>query len=106
MKTNILILFFLLTLIACSKQEKTDLIITNANVYTVNDDFAKAEAFAVKDGKIIAVGSADEIQKAYIVKGVSDSDLKKNKTLNKNDLELRKISITIIEWAKRNGKSL
>ncbi len=74
MKTNILILFFLLTLIACSKQEKTDLIITNANVYTVNDDFAKAEAFAVKDGKIIAVGSADEIQKKYVALETVDAN--------------------------------
>ena len=52
------ILFVLLIVcVACQKQEKADLLVVNANIYTVNDSFAKVEAFAVKDGKIIAVGS-------------------------------------------------
>ena len=40
---------FLLLFIACQKQEKADLLVVNATIYTVNDSFAKAEAFAVKD---------------------------------------------------------
>ncbi len=74
MKNNILTLFFLLTLIACSKQEKADLIITNATIYTVNDSFAKAEAFVVKNGKFIAIGTADEIQKKYIALETVDAN--------------------------------
>ncbi|AKD04167.1 amidohydrolase [Pontibacter korlensis] len=45
--------------------EAADLIVYNGNVYTVNDNFDKAEAFAVKDGKIIAVGTTDEIRGKY-----------------------------------------
>ncbi|TPE43300.1 amidohydrolase [Pontibacter mangrovi] len=45
--------------------EEADLIVYNAIVYTVNDNFDKAEAFAVKDGKIVAVGTAEEIHGKY-----------------------------------------
>ena len=49
----------------CSSKEQVDLIVTNANAYTVNDDFTKAEAFAVQDGKFVAVGSTADIQEKY-----------------------------------------
>jgi len=65
MKNILLKLFFLLTLTAYSQQEKADLIVINANIYTVNDSSAKAESFAVKDGKIIAVGNTENIQQKY-----------------------------------------
>jgi len=39
-----------------------DLIITNGKVITVDKEFSFAEAVAVKDGKIAAVGSSDEIE--------------------------------------------
>ncbi|MCC9167939.1 amidohydrolase [Pontibacter harenae] len=48
-----------------SGSETVDLIVYNGNVYTVNDNFDKAEAFAVKDGKIVAVGTTDEIRGNY-----------------------------------------
>jgi len=44
---------------------KVDLIVTNAVVYTVNDSFAVAESFAIQDGKILAVGSKEEISSKY-----------------------------------------
>ena len=47
------------------KQEVADLIVINSNTYTVNNSFDKAEAFAVKDGKFIAIGTNGEIQKKY-----------------------------------------
>jgi len=65
MKNILLTILFLLTLIACSQQEKADLLVINANIYTVNDSFAKMEALAVKDGKIIAVGNTEDIQQKY-----------------------------------------
>ena len=46
-------------------KEAVDLIVTNANIYTVDNDFSKAEAFAVKDGKIISVGSQSEIESNF-----------------------------------------
>jgi len=41
--------------------ENSDLIIKNAKIYTVNNQFDMADAMAIKDGKILAVGSEDEI---------------------------------------------
>ncbi|MBV8205652.1 MAG: amidohydrolase, partial [Acidobacteria bacterium] len=38
-----------------------DLIVTNAKIYTVDDRLPRAEAFAVKDGRFIAVGSSSDI---------------------------------------------
>ena len=38
-----------------------DLIVTNANIYTVNPAQPTASAFAVRDGKFIAVGDAAAI---------------------------------------------
>src|SRR5210317_398951 len=53
-------------LLSCTTQkQKADLIVTNANIYTVNDLLPKAEAFAVLDGKFIGVGSSQEIQAAF-----------------------------------------
>jgi predicted amidohydrolase YtcJ len=58
---------FLLVLIvvSCSKKEQVDLIVTNATIYTVNDDFETAQAFAVKNGKFLEVGTAENISSKY-----------------------------------------
>ena len=48
-----------------AKREAVDLLVTNATVYTVDSTFAKAEAFAVKDGKFVAVGPAAELKGKY-----------------------------------------
>lgn len=57
------ILFFFL----CSScvNQQVDLIVHHAKIYTVNNEFATVEAMAVQDGKIVAVGSNDEILKEY-----------------------------------------
>ena len=61
--------FFYLSLIlffgSCSNVKKADLIVHHAVVYTVDEQFSTAEAFAVKDGIIVAVGSNASILKAY-----------------------------------------
>lgn len=63
---RIVLVLVLLTIFSCQKEkEQVDLIVTNANIYTVDDSFSKAEAFAVKDGKIIGVGSQNEIESQY-----------------------------------------
>ncbi|WP_299118652.1 amidohydrolase [uncultured Winogradskyella sp.] len=62
-------LFLILTLLiifSCQKdKEEVDLIVTNANIYTVDDSFSKAEAFAIKEGKIVSVGSQKDIENKY-----------------------------------------
>ena len=48
-----------------SCQQKVDLLIYNAKVYTVDSSFSMAEAIAVKGGKIEAVGSSKELLEKY-----------------------------------------
>ncbi|MBT8281714.1 MAG: amidohydrolase [Muriicola sp.] len=70
------ILFFtcIAFLFACETTEQADLLLINAQVYTVNDSFDTAEALAVSGGKIIAVGTTDEIQKKYKADEVIDAE--------------------------------
>ncbi len=46
--------------------KKADLVIYNAKVYTVNNKFDTVQAFAVENGKIIALGTDEEIRKKYV----------------------------------------
>ena len=55
------IVLFSLT-IGCSNS--VDLLVHNANIYTVNENFDKATAFVVDNGKFIEVGG-EEIVKKY-----------------------------------------
>ncbi|GAB3734606.1 amidohydrolase [Hymenobacter agri] len=48
-----------------ARREAVDVLVTNATVYTVDSTFSKAEAFAVKDGKFVAVGPAAELKAKY-----------------------------------------
>jgi len=51
--------------ISCQKQLEVDLIVINANVYTVDESVPSAEAFAIKNGKFLDVGSTERIQESY-----------------------------------------
>jgi predicted amidohydrolase YtcJ len=72
------ILIIAIITFSCEKKEEVDSIIINANVYTVNDNFDKAEAFAIKEGKIIDVGTSIEIQSKYAPTFINDA---KGKTI-------------------------
>jgi len=74
MKLHLCALFILLFLSACNKKEQADLIVFNANVYTVDDQFATVEAFAVKNGKILAIGSSKDIKEKYEAKEEVDAE--------------------------------
>ena len=52
-----------LVLTACNIKSPPDMIIINGKILTVDEHFTIAEALAVKDDKIIAVGSNHEIRK-------------------------------------------
>jgi hypothetical protein len=64
---SIPLFFALILLISCDQENKitVDTVIKNAKIYTVNDTFTTAEAMAIQDGKIVAVGTDDEITKKY-----------------------------------------
>lgn len=59
------VFILLIVMASCTTKEKADLIISGAKVYTVDEEFSTAEAFAVKDGKVVAVGSSQEIKGKY-----------------------------------------
>jgi predicted amidohydrolase YtcJ len=50
---------------SCKFRQKVSLLVHHAKIYTVNDAFAVAEAMAIRDGKIIEVGTNDDILKKY-----------------------------------------
>ncbi|EAY31741.1 amidohydrolase [Microscilla marina] len=51
-----------------TKSNEVDLIVHNAKVYTVDSTFSQVEAFAVKDGQFVAVGSSKDILTKYKAK--------------------------------------
>ena len=62
---------------ACRFQNKTaDLIVHNARIYTVDQDFTVAEAMAIKDGRIIAIGPEREIMNEYDAPEIVDAQKK------------------------------
>lgn len=66
MKKSIAFILFTILISCTSEKIQVDLIVTNAKIYTVNEGFEMAEAFAVKEGKIVAVGTSESILLKYI----------------------------------------
>src|SRR5580700_5034524 len=60
---------------AAADAQDADLVVFNANVYTVDSRAPKVEAFAVKAGRFVAVGNTTEM-KALIGKGTQTFDAK------------------------------
>jgi len=57
-------LSFIFFLCACT-HEKADLLVFNAKIYTVDSAFSVKEAMAIKDGKIVEIGSASSLLVRY-----------------------------------------
>jgi len=76
-------LLFILTVLAftlsCSKQEVASSVYFNGDIITMDDNNPEADAIAVLDGKILAVGSLNKIKK-YVGPKTIEIDLK-GKTL-------------------------
>ncbi len=74
---KIILLFSLLSifLVSCNSEEKeeADLLVFNAEIYTVDDNFSTAEAFVTKDGKFLEIGAAEALEKKYKVAGKLDA---------------------------------
>jgi predicted amidohydrolase YtcJ len=51
-----------------SGRESADLLVFNGKIYTVDEDFSMAEAFVVKDGKILEIGPSRTLMNKYDVK--------------------------------------
>ncbi|HMC99561.1 MAG TPA: amidohydrolase [Ferruginibacter sp.] len=67
--TTSLFIYLLTTILfsSCNQTSKTkaDLIIYDAKIYTVDSGFSVADAMAIKDGKILAIGHANDILSKY-----------------------------------------
>ena len=72
MKKLIILCLTVFTLSQCTS-ESVDVIVINSNTYTVNENFDTAQAFAVKDGKFVAVGSNEEIQSKFTATNTIDN---------------------------------
>lgn len=67
MRKILLVLSILSLIVSCgtSKKETADLLVYNGSIYTVDDNFGNAEAFAVKDGKFLEIGDAQALKDKY-----------------------------------------
>ncbi len=69
--------FYILLLIAittsCYKTEKADLVVHNAVIYSVDENFTTYQAMAIADGKIIELGAEREIMNRYKADKVVDA---------------------------------
>jgi predicted amidohydrolase YtcJ len=59
--------FAIAIVLYCSSciNQRVDLIVHHAQIYTVNNEFTMAEAMAIQDGKIVAIGTNDAILKEF-----------------------------------------
>lgn len=71
---NFFFIVIALLVFSCNTKEEVGLIVTNANIYTVDNDFSKASSLAIKDGKFVAVGDSEEISKKYSAKEQLDAE--------------------------------
>lgn len=60
-------------LYSCKFREKIPLLVHNARIYTVDEKFTTVEAMAISDGKILELGSNDEMLKKYEGEQVLDA---------------------------------
>jgi len=71
---KLFVFLIIATIFSCQKEKQTvDAIVINANVYTVNEAFDKAEAFAIKDGKFVQVGTTEEIKNTFTAENIIDA---------------------------------
>ncbi len=72
---SILPLLLIIILTSCNTmKKKADLIIYNAKVYTVDDHFSVVDCVIIKEGKILAVGKAEDLMPAYEATDMLDAE--------------------------------
>jgi|AntRauTorckE6833_2_1112554.scaffolds.fasta_scaffold07078_2 predicted amidohydrolase YtcJ len=62
------------TFSACTNKTDADLIVTNAKVYTVDNEFSIVESFVISDGKIIETGESSNLLSKYSADEIIDAD--------------------------------
>src|SRR5437868_1781660 len=56
---------FYITVLNSTAQQKIDLLVYNAKIYTVDSSFTMAEALAIDKGLIIDIGKTSSLRKKY-----------------------------------------
>src|ERR1700751_4199874 len=57
-----------------NKQQWVDLVIYNANIYTVDSSFSVCTSMAINKGKIVAIGTDEEIKTKYNSSTLMDAE--------------------------------
>ncbi|WP_297823649.1 amidohydrolase [Segetibacter sp.] len=73
MRLLIVAIIFSLSNLSCKSPNTVDTIVLNGVVYTVSEKFETVQAFAIKDGKIIATGTDAAITSNYTAKEIIDA---------------------------------
>lgn len=60
--------------VQCTTNKEVDLIVYNAKVYTVDSVFSQKEAFAIKGGVFVDMGTSEEIQSKYVAKEIINAE--------------------------------
>jgi predicted amidohydrolase YtcJ len=68
-----LLLSFIIVALSCTEKIKVHLVVHNAVIYTVDSSFSKAQAMAIKDGRIIATGTTSTILQQFDAKQELDA---------------------------------
>ena len=74
MKKFVFLLSIVLLYKCAPEKISADLLVKNATIYTVNDSFETANAFVVKDGKILEIGLKPELELKYNFKDTYDAE--------------------------------
>lgn len=60
--------FLFLSLANAAQKQDVDLLVYNAKIYTVDEDFSVVQAMAIKDGRIVETGKTSTLRKKYKAK--------------------------------------
>jgi predicted amidohydrolase YtcJ len=63
---RVLFAFLLFVISACNQKQAVDMMVLNAKIYTVDDNFSTAECMVIHDGKIVAIGNFNELINHYV----------------------------------------
>lgn len=76
MKRQIPFIVALILLSACIKGKHVDLVVHNANIYSIDGKMSVYQAMAIKDGKIVELGPEREILNAYSAENFINAEKK------------------------------
>ncbi|MDR6301198.1 amidohydrolase [Mesonia maritima] len=74
MKRILLLILVGFFLFACKEKKEVDLLVMNAKIYTVDENFSIRQSFVVNDGKILEIGEFGKLELRYTPEKTYDVD--------------------------------